>query len=437
WPGARLRPCARAAQDPAGRVPGEVERLRGARRAAPRLQEMPESGPSLGWLRPFVRPHRRPIAIAFLLSCIAAGLTLVLPILTQVVVDQVLPNEDLNLLYVIMLGIAGVLLAMTAATLIERYLLSRVAVAFDVATLDFVTGKLLDLPMSYFNTRRTGDIERRMEGVRQEREFLVQSGVQALTSVTQLIAALVLMFVYSWTLPLVYLATVPAYGWLMRYSAKRLRPMYDNLEEAYGKYQSAQIDAIRGIETVKALAAERAFRTYMLRQFQGLADRVFRSQFLVMIYDGGLQLVTFVSLGLFLFVGSDESIHNNLTLGEFASCNALIALANTPLLLLLVLWDQLQLAQILLGRLEDVLDHEPEQGADHSGLRAVTTLAGAVELRNLGFRYGGPGAPPPPGGSSVTVDPPHGGARVPPGRAGQRTPRPPPARRVWGPARAP
>src|SRR5262249_44388086 len=70
----------------------------------PRLQEMPESGPSLGWLRPFVRPHRRPIAIAFLLSCIAAGLTLVLPILTQVVVDQVLPNEDLNLLYVIMLG---------------------------------------------------------------------------------------------------------------------------------------------------------------------------------------------------------------------------------------------------------------------------------------------------------------------------------------------
>ena len=98
----------------------------------PRLLEMPESRPSLAWLRPFVRPHRRQIALAFLLSCIAAGLTLVLPILTQVVVDQVLPKDDMNLLYVIMLAIVGVLLAMTAATLVQRYLLSRVAVTFDV-----------------------------------------------------------------------------------------------------------------------------------------------------------------------------------------------------------------------------------------------------------------------------------------------------------------
>jgi ATP-binding cassette subfamily B protein len=274
-----------------------------------------------------------------------------------------------------------------------------------VSSLDFVTGKLLDLPMSYFNTRRTGDIERRLAGVRQVREFLVQSGVQAMTSVTQLVAALALMFVYSWTLALVYLATVPLYAWLMRFSAKRLRPMYDNLEEAFGKYQSAQIDAIRGIETVKALAAEQVFRSYMLRQFQGLADRVFRSQFLVMIYDGGLQLVTFVSLALFLFVGSYEVIHNQLTLGEFVSFNALIALANTPLLLLLVLWDQLQLAQILLGRLEDVIDQEPEQGADHSSLRAVTTLAGSVELRNLGFRYGGPESPAILEGINLKVEP--------------------------------
>ena len=72
------------------------------------------------------------------------------------------------------------------------------------------------------------------------------------------------MFFYSWKLALVYLATAPAYAGLMRFSAKRLRPMYDNLEEAYGKYSSGQIDAIRGIESVKALAAEEALRRLML-----------------------------------------------------------------------------------------------------------------------------------------------------------------------------
>jgi ATP-binding cassette subfamily B protein len=70
-----------------------------------------------------------------------------------------------------------------------------------------------------------------------------------------------------------------------------------------------------------------------------------------------------------------------------------------------VLWDQLQLAQILLGRLEDVIDQEPEQGADHSSLRAVTTLAGSVELRNLGFRYGGPESPAILEGINLKVEP--------------------------------
>ena len=61
-----------------------------------------------------------------------------------------------------------------------------------------------------------------------------------------------MMFVYAWLLALVFLATAPLYVGLMRYSQRRLRPMFDTLEEAFGHYQSRQIDAIKGIETVKA-----------------------------------------------------------------------------------------------------------------------------------------------------------------------------------------
>jgi ABC-type bacteriocin/lantibiotic exporter with double-glycine peptidase domain len=114
----------------------------------------------------------------------------------------------------------------------------------------------------------------------------------------------------------------------------------------------------------------------------------------VLAYQGALQLVTFASFGLFLLVGAIEVVHGQLTLGRFVAFNALIALANAPVVGLLSLWDEFQYAHILLGRLEDVLDQEPEQGTDRSGLRPVTTLAGRVELRNVGFRYGGPEAPP-------------------------------------------
>ena len=300
----------------------------------------------------------------------------------------------------------AVLLAITGATLIQRYLLSKVAVRFDV----------VDARLPHRPAARPADellqhpADRRHRAAAPGRagrcaQFFIQSGVQALTSATQLLAAVGLMFFYSWKLALVYLATVPAYVGLMRFSAKRLRPMYDNLEEAYGRYSSAQIDAIRGIETVKALAAEEALRRLMLNRFQALADRVFRTEFLVLAYQGSLQLVAFASFGLFLVVGSIEVVHGNLSLGEFVAFNALVALASGPTLTLLSLWDQGQLARVLFDRLDDVVAPEPEQGADRDRLRTVSTLEGRVELHGVGFRYGGPQAPAILEGVTLTVEP--------------------------------
>jgi ATP-binding cassette subfamily B protein len=60
---------------------------------------------------------------------------------------------------------------------------------------------------------------------------------------------------------------------------------------------------------------------------------------------------------------------------------------------LLSLWDNLQLATVLLDRLHDVLEQEPEQGADRSHLQPVPSLEGKIALRKVGFRYGGPESP--------------------------------------------
>ena len=239
--------------------------------------------------------------------------------------------------------------------------------------LDFLTGRLLSLPMAYFTTRRTGDIERRLAGVGQVRQFLVEGSVGALMAAMQLLAVLALMFIYSWQLALVYVVLAPCYALLMRYSAIRLRPMLESMEEGYGKYQSQQIDAIRGIETVKALAAEEGFRRMMLARFSQIADRMFRSEFLIMSYQGAIQLVTFLSLALFLVFGGLLVIDHQLTLGQFVAFNALVALGNGPVIVLLSLWDELQYSRVMLDRLSDVVEHEPEQGEDTEHLRTVTT----------------------------------------------------------------
>ena len=242
------------------------------------------------------------------------------------------------------------------------------------------------------------------------------TGIAGITAIVQLAATLVLMFAYSPRLAFVFLATVPLYALMMLASVKWLRPTVQRLEEAYSRYHSYQIDAIKGIETVKALGGETAFRTLMLEQFHGVARRLFRADFTAMSYEGAIDAVTFLGLGLFLWAGAHEVMNGRLTIGSLVAFNSLVALATAPIRALLALWDSLQRATVLLDRLNDVFEHEPEQGTDRGSLKPVRSLEGHLAFRGLGFRYGGPEAPPIL--QDITVDIPAGKTVAIVGRSG-------------------
>ena len=356
-------------------------------------KQTPETKTGFGWLIPFLKPFLGIFAKAFGLAVIVSALQMLLPVFTQVIVDSVLVEKDSGLLATMIGAMLVVLAFMTVAMVVQRYLLSFVAVRVDSSSLDFITRRLLALPISYFAARKTGDIQRRILGVRQVREFLVQNGVNGLTAVAQIGAAIALMFLYSPMLGVVFLAVAPLYAGLMKYSSKRLRPMFDELEESYGRYSSHQIDAIKGIETVKALGAESSLREKMLGEFHSLADRQFRSNFLLMNYEGAVQTVGFLSMALFLFVGAQQVMNGEMTIGSMVAFNSLVAMASAPILTLLSMWDNWQLAAVLLNRMNDVFESQPEQGHDHSRLMPVSTLEGSVRLQGVGFQYGGPDSP--------------------------------------------
>jgi ATP-binding cassette subfamily B protein len=252
------------------------------------FEQAPVGGPSAAWLWPFLRPFGHLFARAVGLAVVASALQMLLPIFTQVIVDRVLVEQDVGLLNTLILGMMAALVFMTLAIVVQRYLLAFAAVRIDAATLDHLTRTLLALPMAYFSARRTGDIQRRLAGLRQVREFLVQSSVTGLTALVQLGASVTLMFLYSPLLAGVFLATSPLYFGLMHFSARRLRPIFADLEEGFGRYSSYQIDAIRGIETVKAMGGEVAFREMLLGQFHRIARRQFRADLTLMTYEGAV-----------------------------------------------------------------------------------------------------------------------------------------------------
>ncbi len=329
--------------------------------------------------------------LGLLLAFVAAGLEMLFPVLTQQVVDHVLLHRNYTLLYVLSASMVGLLVVSLAVTMVQRRMLSRIAVEIDVQTLDYITGRMLSLPISYFETRRTGDIDRRLDGVRQIRRIVVQGGIAGVSAATQFFAAVVIMLVYSPLMGALFLLTVPLYALLMRYSSRRVAPTFESLEEEYGRFRSRQIDGIKGIATVKAMGAEDGMRRMLVENLRELGRRMFRSDFTIMAYEGVAAVVTFMTVVVFLFIGALEVLAHDLTVGGLIAFNSLILLANAPLGTLLGLWDSWLQSKVLLGRVQDIFDYGAEQPDTPDSYRPVPTLGGRVALRDAGFHY--PSAP--------------------------------------------
>jgi ATP-binding cassette subfamily B protein len=372
-------------------------------RATPALADAPRHRVSLGWMLPFVKPLRGRLAFALVLAIVATGGEMVPPLLTQSVIDAVVRDESAGYVSLIVAVMFAVLLASLAVSLWQRRILARAAVQLDGDTLDFLVGRMLRLPMSYFESRRTADVERRLNGLRQVRQLLVQDLVRGVTGAIQLVVTLVILFAYSWVIGVAFLATAPLYMLLMRFSAHRLRPAFDGLEEAYGRHSAKQLDALKGIEAIKSAGAEAGIRRGMLEEFRHLAHRVFKGDFLMMAYDGAVSLATFGLFVVFLWIGALLVLAGDLSLGQLVAINALVLLANGPVVVLLGLWDQVQHASVLMLRLQDVLEATPEQEPEASArLRPVPALAGHLSLRRVVFAY--PSAPDRPILNDVSLE---------------------------------
>ena len=348
-----------------------------------RPPEVPGGAPNLRWIRPFLRSHRRALFIALGLALVAAACEVTFPLVVEVIVNDVVSPHSESVIDLLALVMLALVVGGTMAALFQRLSLVGATARFDVETLDFVTERLLKLPMSYFAVRRTGDIERRLSGVRQIRHIVVQLGIEALSATTQVLVGIAIMFVLSPVLAAIFLVAAPLYALAMRYSAQRLRPLYAGIEESFGRYQSDQVDLLKGIETVKSTATEDGLRARLKRVFADFTSRTMASHRTIAGYGATLQLVSLTTYGVFVFLGAIEVHDHALSLGAFVAFTTLVMLTTSPLLVLLNIWDDVQVSSVLLNRIADVLEHEPEQGEGRDDLLPVPTLEGHVRLAEL------------------------------------------------------
>ena len=162
----------------------------------------------------------------------------------------------------------------------------------------------------------------------------------------------------------------------------------------------------------------------MLNQFHGVARKQFRADFTMMTYDGVIDSVTLLSMRALPAGGrppGDE--RGDCRSAALVAFNSLVALANQPIMILMHIWDNLQLANVLpqpAGR------HLPAgAGAGRTtapgSCRSSRSRAGSA-FRHVGFRYGGPESPPILEDITFEVPPGHHGGHRRPERLGQDHP---------------
>src|SRR5437899_11482853 len=106
-----------------------------------------------------------------------------------------------------------------------------------------------------------------------------------------------------------------------------------------------------------------------------------------------MQTCILLSTAIFLWVGAHQVINGSLSIGGFVAFSSLTAMAMSGIMRTLGIWDSVQFASVLLNRLNEIFEQEPEQGRDRSRLAPVHSLDGRIELRNVSFKYGSPESP--------------------------------------------
>jgi ABC-type bacteriocin/lantibiotic exporter with double-glycine peptidase domain len=318
-------------------------------------------------------------------SVVVRLMALAVPVLTGVVVDEVVPAGDGHLLTVLAAVMAALIGYSVAATYLRAHLLLRLRSRLDVdMTLGFLE-HLVDLPYAFFLKRSSGDLMMRLRSNAVVREILTTGSIAAMLDGVLATVYLVLIIALSPALgALVAVLAAAEVAVLLAARRSNQRLMGESLA-AEARSQSYAYEMFSAVETLKAAGAERRAVAHWSNLFVTELNVSLRRGRLAAVVDAatsGLRLAAPIAV---LLLGAHLVADGRLSLGTMLALAALATAFLEPLATLVATTLQLQLLGSYLGRLDDVFNTPTETaGRD---LSPAPELAGAVRAERLTFAY--------------------------------------------------
>jgi subfamily B ATP-binding cassette protein HlyB/CyaB len=348
--------------------------------------ENPNRPFDLSWFVPAIWKYRKILGEVLAASLVIQLFGLATPLFTQVIIDKVLMHRSLSTLHVLAAGMLIMIVFEGVLTVLKAHLMAHTSNRIDVALGARLFRHLLHIPLRYFELRRVGDTVARVRELENIRQFITGSSINVVLDVVFTVLFVGVMFVYSGILTCVTLACIPLFVIL----SLAMRPlMRRRLEEKFDRgaeSQSYLVEAVTGVQTVKAMALEPVFYRRWEEQLARYVTASFRASHLSGIAGALGQVIQKLSTLSILWVGAYLVMEGRMTVGQLIAFQMLSGRVISPILRVVQLWQDFQQVGLSVERLGDLINTKAEPALNPSKM-SLPAISGSVRLESVRFRY--------------------------------------------------
>ncbi len=351
-----------------------------------------ESKRGFGFLMKYIKLYRKYflqlIIGLFLGSCIQ----LILPFLTQSVIDIGLNNNDIGFIYLILFAQLALIIGRMSVELIRGWLLLHIGSRVNVAVISGFLGKLMALPLSFFESRLTGDILQRIDDNRRIEDFLTSASLAMMFSLFNLIIFGIVLAIFNIKILLLFLAGSALYfTWVMMFMKRRAlldHQRFRQMSESGDKL----INIVTGMPEIKLTQSETAIRWDWEKLQAAIFGLKVKSLSIAQYQSAGATFINEVTSVLITIVAATAVLKGEMTLGMMLAVQFIIGQLNIPVSQLLSFIRISQDAKMSLNRLSEIHDFDEEESDPENKVFKLPDNK-SIYINNLSYQYEGPRSP--------------------------------------------
>ncbi|MBT8384096.1 MAG: ABC transporter ATP-binding protein/permease, partial [Bacteroidia bacterium] len=335
----------------------------------------------------FIWPRRKIVAIGLVLIILKSLAGLIIPLQTKTLIDDIVPNKDMNGLYTLIIIVVVALLIQALTSFSLTRLLSVEAQHLISLLRAKVQRKLLRLPINFFDNNKSGALVSRVmtdvEGVRN----LVGTGLVQLIggSITAIISFLWLIKINA-TMTFVVLVPVIIFAFVMLKAFSVIRPIFKMRGKINAEVTGRLTETLNGVRVIKGFNAEdqenKTFEEGVERLFLNVKKSLTAT---ALITSSSTFLIGLASAGI-MGIGGYYIMNDTMTLGDFVQFTLLLGFMVAPIVQMSNIGSQLTEAMAGLDRTEELMNMTEEDNPEQRTFK-LDKIKGDIVFDNVSFSY--------------------------------------------------